>query len=196
METVIKHITDEHVAAVAMLHKENISSGFISSLGPAFSRQLYRGIASCSSAFCLVALEDKRAVGFIAGAESVGKVYKSIILKRGLLMSACLIRFIFSLRTIRKIFQTLLYPSRTSEEYPPAEVLSVAVAPDARRKGFGSKLMQSALAEFRGRGISAVKVAVAADNEPANKYYRKEGFEKAGIYDSHGVQTNIYVQKL
>ena len=189
-------MTSEHVAAVALLHTENISSGFISSLGPAFSRQLYRGIAGCRSAFCLVALEDNQVLGFIAGAESVGKLYKSVLLRRGLPMSACLIRFVFSLRTIRRIFQTLLYPSRTSEDYPSAEVLSVAVAPGARRKGIAGKLMQSALAEFGSRGIDKVRVAVAAANKPANQYYIREDFQKAGLYDSHGVQTNIYVRTL
>ena len=196
METVIKHVTPEHVAAVALLHTENISSGFISSLGPSFSRQLYRGIAGCSSAFCLVALEDNQVLGFIAGAESVGKLYKFVLLRRGLLMSVCLIRFVFSLRTIKRIVQTLLYPSRTSEEYPPAEVLSVAVAPDARRKGIAGELMQSAMEEFSSRGIDKVRVAVAADNKPANQYYIKEDFQKAGLYDSHGVQTNIYIRSL
>ena len=196
METVIKHVTPEHVGEVAKLHITNISSGFISSLGPSFSRQLYRGIAGCRSAFCLVALEDNQVLGFIAGAESVGRLYKSVLLRRGLLMSIWLIRFVFSLRTIDRIFQTLLYPSRTSEEYPPAEVLSVAVAPNARRKRIGSKLMQSALEEFRSRGIGEVKVAVAANNEAANHYYIKEGFQKAGVYDSHGVQTNIYIRSL
>ncbi|NIA07970.1 MAG: GNAT family N-acetyltransferase [Actinobacteria bacterium] len=196
METTIKHVTSEHVVTVALLHKENISSGFISSLGPTFIKQLYRGIAGCESAFCLVALEEDRVLGFIAGAESVGKLYKSVLLKRGLLMSACLVRFVFSLRTISKIFQTLLYPSRTSQEYPPAEILSVAVAPDARRMGVGHKLMHAALDEFKRRGIGEVKVAVAAANKPANQYYLKEGFQKAGAYDSHGVQTNIYVRQL
>lgn len=182
--------------AVAGLHMENISSGFISSLGPAFCRQLYRGIAGCRSAFCLVAVEDGKVLGFIAGAESVGRLYKSVLLRRGLLMSACLVRFLLSWGTIKRIFQTLLYPSRTAEEYPAAEVLSVAVAGEARRKGIASKLMQGAFEEFDRRGISEIKVAVAAVNEAANKYYIKEQFEKAGEYESHGVQTNIYVRKV
>ena len=62
--------------------------------------------------------------------------------------------------------------------------------------GIGHKLMHAALDEFRCRGISTVKLAMAAENEPANQYYLKEGFRKAGVYDSHGVQTNIYVRKL
>lgn len=195
-QVVIATLQPQQVAQVARLHAEGISSGFISSLGPRFIQQLYRGIMSCSSAFCLVALEQGHVLGFLAGAESVGKLYRSVILRRGLLMIGPLLRFAFSPRTIRKIFQTLLYPSHTGKEYPPAEVLSVVVAADARRRGVGDKLMRAGLKELAHRNISAVKVAVAADNEPANHYYIKEGFEKAGIYDSHGVQTNIYVRQL
>ena len=89
-----------------------------------------------------------------------------------------------------------MYPSRTSKEYPPAEMLSIVVAAGARRRGVGHKLMEAALKEFSRKGIDAVKVAVGADNEPANQYYLKEGFQKAGVYDSHGVLTNIYVRRL
>ena len=72
----------------------------------------------------------------------------------------------------------------------------MVVAPVARRKGIGRKLMQAVLQEFSRRGVPAIKLAVAADNEPANQYYLQEGFEKAGVYDSHGVLTNIYVRNL
>ena len=181
---------------VANLHIESISSGFISSLGLGFSRQLYKGICGCESAFCLVARKNDKVLGFIAGAESVGGLYKSVLLRRGLLMSVYLARFIFSARTIKKIFQTLLYPSKTAEEYPPAEVLSVAVTPQARRKGVGRALMQAAMEEFRRRGIDQLKVAVAESNGPANRYYVKEDFQQSGVYDSHNVQTNIYVRTL
>ena len=195
-EITVEAMACRHAGEVAGLHAEGIFTGFISSLGPKFISQLYRGIAACPSAFCFVALEGNRILGFIAAAESVGKLYKSVILRRGLLMLGPLLRFAFSPRTIRKIFQTLLYPSRTSKEYPSAEILSVVVAPDARRRGVGSKLMRAGLEEFSRRGIAKVKVAVAADNGPANRYYLKEGFEKAGVYDSHGVATNIYVRNL
>ena len=103
----IRNIIAQDVVQVALLHVEGISSGFISSLGPVFVRQLYRGIASAPGAFCLVASEQGRVLGFIAGAESVGKLYRSVILHRGVFMFACLFRFVLSLRTLRKIFQTL-----------------------------------------------------------------------------------------
>ena len=180
---------------IAKLHAECIPTGFISSLGSRFVSQLYAGIAGCRHAFCLVAVEHGHVVGFIAGAESVGRVYKSVILRRGLFMLSSLLRFVFSGRTIRKIFQTLLYPSRSSD-YPAAEILSVAVASDARRKGIGTMLMRAALEEFERRGISEAKLAVAADNAPANRYYLKEGFHRIADYDSHGVETNIYVRNI
>ena len=195
-QVIIAAMQPQQIAEVAKLHAEGIATGFISSLGPTFIRQLYRGIISCPSAFCLVARQNSQVLGFVTAAESVGKLYKSVILRRGLLMLGPLLRFAFSPRTIRKIFQTLLYPSRTSKEYPSAEILSVVVAPVARRKGIGRKLMQAVLQEFSRRGVPAIKLAVAADNEPANQYYLKEGFARAGVYDSHGIPTNIYLRNL
>ena len=78
-QIVISAIRAQQVAEVARLHAEGISSGFISSLGSTFIKQLYRGIMNCSSAFCLVALDQDHVLGFIAGAESVGKLYKSVL---------------------------------------------------------------------------------------------------------------------
>ena len=181
---------------VAQLHVDGISSGFISSLGLNFTEQLYRGIVACPLAFCIVALHHGRVFGFIAGAESVGKLYRSVIFRRGLLMIGPLLRFVLSPSTIRKVFQTLLYPKRISANYPTAEILSVVVASEARQKGIGHMLMTAACEEFSRREIHAIKVAVGAENRPANEYYLRHGFEKAGMYNSHGIMTNILVRKL
>ena len=63
----IGSLDSKHLEEVAKLHEEGISTGFISSLGPSFVEQLYRGIMTCSSAFCLVALDQDHVLGFIAG---------------------------------------------------------------------------------------------------------------------------------
>lgn len=90
---IISPIQPQQVAQVAKLHAEGIARGFISSLGTTFIKQLYCGIMSCLSAFCLAALEQDQVLGFIAGAESVGKLYKSILLRRGLLTIGTLLLF-------------------------------------------------------------------------------------------------------
>lgn len=193
MQENIVTLKDGHAQAAAELHKNAIGTGFLSSLGPAFLCQLYRAIPSCSAGFGFVwENPDGQILGFIACAESTGRLYKQSILRRGIPMALPLARFLFRPSVIRKLIQTLRYPSQVGEDLPLAEVLSIAVSPDARGKGVGKALMSAALAEFRRRGISRVKVAVWAENEPANRLYQRCGFRLVRTREHHGLPMNLY----
>ena len=61
-----------------------------------------------------------------------------------------------------------------------AEVLTLAVWPEARRRGRGHALMQAALATCRTRGVSDVFLEVAADNTAARALYQGLGMIESG----------------
>lgn len=61
------------------------------------------------------------------------------------------------------------------------EVLTLAVAPDARRKGVAKALMAAALGAARQAGANATFLEVAADNAPAAALYAGLGFRRAGV---------------
>lgn len=61
-----------------------------------------------------------------------------------------------------------------------AEVLTLAVLPEARRRGRGLALMQAALATCRDRGVNQVFLEVAADNAAAQALYRAVGMVESG----------------
>jgi ribosomal-protein-alanine N-acetyltransferase len=61
-----------------------------------------------------------------------------------------------------------------------AEVLNLAVAPLARRKGQGGALLKAALEEFRTRGASRVFLEVRESNVSARAFYGKHGFSQTG----------------
>ncbi|MES1197605.1 MAG: GNAT family N-acetyltransferase [Pseudomonadota bacterium] len=62
-----------------------------------------------------------------------------------------------------------------------AEILTLAVIPEARRKGVGLGLVNAACAAALVRGAAAMSLDVAADNAPARALYAKLGFEEAGL---------------
>jgi ribosomal protein S18 acetylase RimI-like enzyme len=186
-----------HAAAAAELHRRGINTGFLSSLGSGFLKQLYKAIRSCPSGFGYVwQEEDGRVLGFIACAESTGRVYKQALRRRGVMMALPILRFLVRPSVIRRMMQTLRYPAEAGEELPPAEVLSIAVDEAARGKGVGKALMEAAFEEFRRRGISRVKVAVGAANEAANKFYLRCGFSLTLRREHHGLPMNIYTIEL
>jgi len=61
-----------------------------------------------------------------------------------------------------------------------AEILTLAVAPDSRRRGLGAALMRAALAEAAARGARAMFLEVSADNEAARALYGGLGFAGVG----------------
>ena len=182
---------------VASLHISGIPTGFISSLGHTFVACLYKAIAQSENAFGYVAVEDDEVLGFVAFTTDLGSLYKSVIKNSGFKLGFVLARKMFSLYTIKKIIQNILYPGKMKKyNLPDAELLSIVVAPQGRGKGIARQLIEAGFEECRKRGIEKVKVLVAAENEPANNLYKSCGFEFVTNIESHGVQSNIYVKDL
>jgi ribosomal-protein-alanine N-acetyltransferase len=62
-----------------------------------------------------------------------------------------------------------------------AEILTLAVAPWARRHGVGAALVQAAAEEAIRRGARTLYLEVAASNAAALGLYEGSGFERAGL---------------
>ena len=61
-----------------------------------------------------------------------------------------------------------------------AEFLTIAVSPDARRRGLGRKLMSRFLYQARLRGAERAFLEVSAENDPAIALYESFGFAAVG----------------
>jgi len=191
----VRPLEKRHAAAVAALHRLGIATGFLSSLGERFLRQMYAAVPSAPAGFGFVWEEtDGRVLGFVACAESTDRLYKQALLRRGVLMALALLPRCLRPSVIRRLWETLRYPSEVGEDLPVAEVLSITVAEEARGRGIGSALVDAAFEEFRRRNISRVKVAAWAGNEAANRFYHRCGFRLALTRDHHGLPMNLYVR--
>lgn len=191
----IRLMGKQDAAVAAELHRAGIHKGFLSSLGHGFLRQLYRAIPSCPSGFGFVwEGDDAKVLGFIACAESLDRLYRQALLRRGVLIALPLLRSLFRPKVIRRITKTLRYPSEVEKGLPAAELLSIVVSPEARGKGVGKALVAAAVEEFHRRGIEQFKVAVGPWNTSANKLYQRSGFRLALQRAHHdGRPWNVYV---
>jgi len=191
-----KDLQAAHAGQVAALHIQCISTGFISSMGIDFVTSLYDAIVKSKSSLGVVAVKNEKVIGFVAFTTNLNKLYKSIIRRKGLKFALLLAGNVLSLRRIKKIFETLSYPARIKKmNLPSAELLSIAVAPEERRKGLAGQLIEKGLRLYRKTGVDKVKVLIGADNKAGNKLYLKSGFELIGQIVNHGVLSNIYVAK-
>jgi hypothetical protein len=67
----------------ADLHADQISQGFLSVLGPRFLARLYRRISLDPDSFLIMGQVEGTTVGFIAGSTDVGGLYRSFLVRDG-----------------------------------------------------------------------------------------------------------------
>jgi ribosomal-protein-alanine N-acetyltransferase len=59
-------------------------------------------------------------------------------------------------------------------------VISIDVTPERRRQGVGLMLMDALMSHWRGQKAIKVRLEVAADDETAQAFYRRQGFAETG----------------
>jgi len=64
---------------------------------------------------------------------------------------------------------------------PEAELLTLAVAPKARRKGVARRLLDSLKSHVMAAGVTELFLEVATTNSAAIALYQKSGFRDAGL---------------
>jgi ribosomal protein S18 acetylase RimI-like enzyme len=182
--------TEADAMLAATLHASEISEGFLPSLGRPFLGRLYRRVVRSPQSFLLVAQNDERVVGFVAGTEDVRVLYRSFLLHDGVFATISALPRV--VRSWRRVLETLRYPTGAGaeqrggeRELPSAELLAIAVAPAARGRGAGRQLVDALTTEFQRRGIRAVRVVVGADNNAAIGLYERYGFTKVARIEVH-----------
>lgn len=170
--------------AIARLHAGMIGTGFLSSLGAGFLRVLYRALIESERGTVMVADADGTVVGFIAGTDDTGAFYKEFIKRYFLPAAWRALPALIRRSTWKGLWETLRYGGGEGE-LVPAELLSMAVAPCARRLGLGSRLVEAFLDREMARGVTEVKVVVGAGNEEAIAFYERRGFADPKTLEVH-----------
>ena len=73
----------------------------------------------------------------------------------------------------------------TSTNGDAAHILSIAVRERFRRGGVGSKLMDKMIGVLRKRGVLRVSLEVRKSNLAARMFYKKLGFQEAGLVEAY-----------
>jgi ribosomal protein S18 acetylase RimI-like enzyme len=188
-----------HIDAVARLHREAIPAAFTSFLGESFLKIFYRTLIESRYCFGFSAVdENDNVLGYITGASRLSGFSRDFLMRNFLTVPFLILPKVLSWKIVKSIFQSLFMSRQDrKKDLPEAEIVSVAVVPQARGMGIGKRLMNVALDEFVRHGVQQVKVMVG-DKLPANQYYIKSGFEWVEHleFGSKKGSANVYVKKL
>jgi glycosyltransferase involved in cell wall biosynthesis/ribosomal protein S18 acetylase RimI-like enzyme len=175
--------------SIAWLHASQIETGFLSSLGPGFLRLVYNSLLRSDLGNVVVAESLGTVVGFVAGTSDTGAFYRKFARRNVLLASLRLLPALLRPQTWRRLWETLSYGS--GEHAVSAELLSMAVAPSARRKGLGSSLVREFLSRAESQGVKRMRVVVGARNAPAISLYSGCGFVKRDAFELHAGDQSL-----
>lgn len=180
------------VAGIAELHRRSITTGFLSSLGTRFLKQLYAAMIEWPrSAVFVVADGSNAALGFVAGVEQTGAFYRYFLRTRWLRAGLAALPRLLNPSLLRRAWETLRYGSGEESSAVEAELLSMAVSPRLRGKGWGGRLGAEFLDDLGSRGVESVKVVVGADNAGAVAAYESMGFGDPQPIEVHRGEPSV-----
>ena len=169
--------------AIASLHSRLIDTGFLSSLGSRFLALLYETLIESDHGQVTVAVSGDSVVGFVAGVDSTSDFYRFFLRRRLLRAALLLVPSLVKPSNWRRILETLRYGG--AREQLSGELLSMAVAPQARGRGVGAALVGDLQARMASRGVERMRVVVGADNEAAIALYTSTGFTNETPIEIH-----------
>ena len=176
---------------IAELHQAEIPWGLLSGMGPRFVEAFYRTLLEGRWGFAYLAERDGRTIGYCTGVVHWRRFYRTFVLGNRWLASQMVLKKMIG-GGLRRLFETTRYVAGGS--LPDAELLSIALRPDARGTGAADTLVRAVLDEFARRGVGSVRVTTAVDNAAAARVYERSGFQLLHRAEIHsGEHAAVYV---
>ena len=185
---------------VALLHKEGIPSGFLSTLDTDLLSKLY--ITIIDEGLCFVYLSGDTPAGFVSCSMNSKALYRNIVFRNFFSLLPLMMRQVFKLSFIKRSIESFLIPYKTAKVDNKAkddlpELLSIVVSKDIQAKGLGKELLDALENELKQRNVKSYKVLAGDNLVSANKFYLKNGFVLKEKLELHkGQISNIYVKEL
>lgn len=175
---VVRKGQPDDLQQIVVLHLAVFEGFFLSFLGPAFLRILYKQMLESDVGVLLVCDEGGRIVGFVGGVSDQAGFYSNLVRlnKWGFAWAAfgaVLRRPSIAPRLVR----ALKRPGEAKESAAAASLMSIGVDPAMEGRGIGRSLVEAFCVELRTRGCPAVCLTTdKVNNARANRFYQSLDF--------------------
>ena len=167
------------IKEIAKIHVETFQGFFLTFMGKGFLKTMYRAYCKHPSSNLLGAFdEDGNIQGFLAYSTDMSGLYKFMI-KRSLIPFAwySFCAFLRKPKVFMRLIRAFLKPSEAKREEKYIELSSIGVAPTAKSKGIGSKLVDYLKETEKTSDCEYICLETDAENnDGANAFYVKNGF--------------------
>lgn len=180
------------------IHRREIHSGFLSTLGPKFLTLLYEVLSSGKHSFCIIESDDEQVRGFIVGATDTSAVYKEFVRRAGFRGLMILAPKLLSFERIKRILETIFYPkSKHADNLPEPEILNFCVRSELQGYGIGGRLFSELCREFESRHITEIRIVTGESQVSAQRFYEAKGAILAKKFEVHKDRASrVYLYKI
>lgn len=195
---------DIHQAkAIAILHRQTLTSSFLAKLGSGFLSALYTFLIK--NELVIVYIEKDLIKGFVSFSSTSAGMMKRFLFSCPVCVFKLIVKLISSPNLLKRFIETFLAPFKSKStlsntgtiNLPVAELLSISVDPNSQQSGIGSQLLKALEEQIIIKGIRKYKVIAGVSLEGANKFYLRNGFTLVSQVMIHGNElSNIYVKEL
>jgi GNAT superfamily N-acetyltransferase len=198
VERKIRKMNVFDVNKVVEIHLNSFKGFFLTELGSAFLRVLYRYILFESKSIGFVSECDGRLVGFVVGTTDVVGFYRRALVKKWLAFGIASIPAIVKNPSVFfRVVRAIMKPKEEDERGFECELMSIAVDPLESGFGHGRGLIDAFSSEAFKRGCFTIGLTTdKAGNDRVNEFYRKSGFIARSSYTTpEGREMNVYVKE-
>lgn len=165
---------------IVNIHLQAFPEFFLTSLGKRFLKTYYKSVIADQTGISLGLINDKNEfVGFSVGTNISKGFHKRLVKKNILpfLVQGLIILFI-NPKSILRLIKNFDKGNNKDDDGNYAELLSIAVSPEAKGAGIGKEMIAQFEAEAKAKGC--IKVALTTDyfnNDDVIAFYKKSGYE-------------------
>lgn len=187
----IRELIPADAHATAKLHFEGLTEDFLPGFGKSFLHILHRTLIVSPYSLAYGAFSRNKLLGFVIGTPDTTSMMKWALRASALqLLPYIVIRAVLSPRTIKYIFQTLLYGR--DQTGISAELIIIVVDQSQRRKGVGTQLLHALSRKFKRVNVNNFKVGTLAQHRSSNRFYQKVGGRIFHAYRIYDKAWNVY----
>ncbi|MFZ4707920.1 MAG: GNAT family N-acetyltransferase [Bacteroidales bacterium] len=189
--------------AIALLHRQTLTSSFLAKLGIGFLEALYTFLIKKE---VVITYTEKGVLkGFVSSSANSSGMMKRFLYSCPVCIFRLLRKLISSPQLFQRFIETFTAPFKSKTSLtagskvilPAAELLSISVDPACQATGIGSQLVKALEEQLLQKGISSYKVIAGVSLESANAFYKRNGFTLVSQVIIHGNElSNIYIKEI
>jgi len=174
----VRSMSRQDLDDVVGVHLRSFPEFFLSRLGPAFLRHLYRELIDDPTGIVLISKHNHSIQGFVAGSTESRGLYRRLLVRKWPLFAISSVApAIRHPSLVPRLLNAFYKTDEETFEKGCGLLMSIAVDPQCQSKGIGTRLVHRFLAECRNRGLSSVRLTTdKTDNDPTNRFYIGLGF--------------------